>query len=448
MVAASELAGPMVATILARQSRGMAQPSLGATPPGEPVTRMARKSLTLVRVGPVTIWSPRASNRPWPSLSARRARGSMPSARARARVSGLTIAPAAGPAPSMPSVSPASAQTCGKPVQRDGEAEQELDVAPAAPPAAHRHRGLAAREQHAGRRQRVAGSDDRPRDAGHDLADFGRLALQRVAEDQRGHPRLPRHGGGGLQRQLRRGDHDGLDAGKPRIAGLRRLVAGSGQMGAHRGRRLDAVAGEDRRGLGEGRRIGDGRSGGDRRRIVAGNVGNDQADHSGRMRRGRQAPALDRREMAADGVHLGDVGAAPEQRGVDRLLVGERNALGRQRQQRRAAARDQAEHEVVRTGGPRDLEHAGGSGAPGLVGDRMRGLDDLDPLAGHGMAVAGDDEAGQRPRPVILDRLRHGGRGLAGAEDDGASFRRRREVAGDDAGRKGCRNRGIEHAAQ
>ena len=87
-------------------------------------------------------------------------------------------------------------------------------------------------------------------------------------------------------------------------------------------------------------------------------------------------------EMAADGVHLGDVGAALEQRGVDRLLAGEGNALGRQRQQRRAAARDQAEHEVVRTCGPRDLEHAGGGGAPGLVGDRMRGLDDLDPLAG------------------------------------------------------------------
>ena len=35
-------------------------------------------------------------------------------------------------------------------------AQQELDVAPAAALAAHGHRGLAAGEQHAGRRQRVA----------------------------------------------------------------------------------------------------------------------------------------------------------------------------------------------------------------------------------------------------------------------------------------------------
>ena len=41
-------------------------------------TRMARKSLTLVSVGPVTTESPSASKKPWPSLSARRALASMP----------------------------------------------------------------------------------------------------------------------------------------------------------------------------------------------------------------------------------------------------------------------------------------------------------------------------------------------------------------------------------
>ena len=38
------------------------------------------------------------------------------------------------------------------------------------------------------------------RDAGHDLADFARLAFDRVAEDQRGHPGCTRHGRGRLQR--------------------------------------------------------------------------------------------------------------------------------------------------------------------------------------------------------------------------------------------------------
>ena len=51
-------------------------------------------------------------------------------------------------------------------------------------------------------------------------------------------------------------------------------------------------------------------------------------------------------------------------------------------------------------------------------------------------------------RPVILDRPCHGSRGLAGAGDNGASVWRRREVASDDAGRRGFRNLGIEHAAQ
>ena len=76
---------------------------------------MARKSLTLVRVGPVTTWSPSASKKPWPSLSARRALAPIPRPAARNRVSGATTAPAASPAPSTPSVSAASAKTPGKP---------------------------------------------------------------------------------------------------------------------------------------------------------------------------------------------------------------------------------------------------------------------------------------------------------------------------------------------
>ena len=38
---------------------------------------------------------------------------------------------------------------------------------------------------------------------------------------------------------------------------------------------------------------------------------------------------------------------------------------------------------------------------------RMCGLDDLDALARHRMAMPGDDQAGERTRPVRLDGLGH-----------------------------------------
>jgi len=48
----------------------------------------------------------------------------------------------------------------------------------------------------------------------------------------------------------------------------------------------------------------------------------------------------------------------------------------------------------------------------------MTGLDHLDPLAFHPMAVGGDDLAGNPVRRVVLHRARHGRGRLAGADDD------------------------------
>ena len=194
------------------------------------------------------------------------------------------------------------------------------------------------------------------------------------------------------------------------------------QVRLHGGRRFDAVAREHGAGVSEGRRVGHGRPRSDRGRIVAGNVGDQQAHHLGRMGRGSEPAALDRREVLADHIHLADVGATGEKRPVDRLLVREREPLGRQGEQRRAATRDQAQDQIVRSGALGQLEDPPGCGLACGVGDGMRRLDDLDPLAGHGMAVASDDEALERPGPVFLDRFCHGGGGLAGAEDDRASL--------------------------
>ena len=44
------------------------------------------------------------------------------------------------------------------------------------------------------------------------------------------------------------------------------------------------------------------------------------------------------------------------------------------------------------------------------------------------MAIARDDETGQWPGPMVLDRFGHGGGGLAGADNNGAAARRRRQI--------------------
>src|SRR4029077_12070217 len=72
--------------------------------------KVALKSLTLVRVGPVTRLSPSISKKLWPSLSSSIALGSRPTAVARLSESGAKTAPAMSSAPSTPSVSAARPQ--------------------------------------------------------------------------------------------------------------------------------------------------------------------------------------------------------------------------------------------------------------------------------------------------------------------------------------------------
>ena len=111
--------------------------------------------MTLVSVGPVTTASPSASKKPWPSLFGEASRGRMPFAQARASVSGVDDR-AGDLFLSVDAVGVAGEREDARPaVERDRERQQELDVAPAAAVAAHRHRRLAARQQHARRRDRL-----------------------------------------------------------------------------------------------------------------------------------------------------------------------------------------------------------------------------------------------------------------------------------------------------
>ena len=90
-----------------------------------------------------------------------RARRRCPAPRRARACRARRCAPAISSAPSTPSVSPASACTPAQAVERDGQRQQELDVAAAAAVAAHGDGGLAAGQQHAGR-ARTAGRARRP----------------------------------------------------------------------------------------------------------------------------------------------------------------------------------------------------------------------------------------------------------------------------------------------
>ena len=287
------------------------------------------------------------------------------------------------------------------------------------------------------------------RAAGHVAGHLARLALDRVAQDERLDAGVP-----GARRRRLEGvpgprDQHRLGAGEARIAGLGRLLGARLEVGAHRRRRYDFVARQDRAGVGEAGRVRHRGARGDARRVVAGYVGDNQRDHARRRRRRGQAPAFDRGKVLAHAVHLRDVRARPQEQAVDLLLVREGKPRGGQGEQGRAAARDQAQHEVVRRQAAHQRQDAFGGLAPGGVGDRMGRLDHLDPPAPHlaarnAVAVAGHHQALERAAPMVLDRARHGGRGLAGADHDGPPLGARRQVPGHGKRRVGGGKRRVE----
>ena len=108
-------------------------------------------------------------------------------------------------------------------------------------------------------------------------------------------------------------------------------------------------------------------------------------------------------------------------------LVVERETRRRRGEQRRAAAGDEAEHEIVGGQALHAFENAQRRLFPRGVRHGMGGFDHLDALRRRAMAVAGDDQAFERALPSRLDRCGHRRGGLAGADDDRASLRRQRE---------------------
>ena len=122
--------------------------------------------------------------------------------------------------------------------------------------------------------------------------------------------------------------------------------------------------------------------------------------------------------MLADGVDLVDRRCATQQRIGQRLHVGERHAVDGQRHQRRAAARDEAHHEVVLV---RILKRAAMAPRPldaGLVRNRVAASVSVVTSVGATWPYLNVDAPGRDAvAEDSLYRLRHGSARLASADD-------------------------------
>ena len=105
------------------------------------------------------------------------------------------------------------------------------------------------------------------------------------------------------------GDHAVLHLGERGIARLRRLIGLTLEPCLDRRRWINAIALQDLARVRIGRRVWCARAGRDVRRVVAGDIGDDERQHR-RARRGGEAAAVDRGEVLAHGIHLPDGGAA------------------------------------------------------------------------------------------------------------------------------------------
>ncbi len=279
-------------------------------------------------------------------------------------------------------------------------------------------------------------------------AQLAGLALQIIAQQfdlvsrRRRHFRRRRNG------SSRRGDQYRSATLKQAIAGLGRLLFRRRQMPGHRAGRLNPVAGQNISRLGKRGRVGHGGAGGDDRRIVAWHIGDQQTHHLRRRGRGRQPTALDGGEMLAHHVHLVNGRAASQQGLIDGLFVGQGQARTWQAQQRRAAARDQNQQQIVGAQFPGHGQDAPGCGLPRRIGHGVGGLNNFDMTGRHAMAVSCNDQAFHGGGPILFNRTRHAGGRLAGAQHQCAARRREGQMRAETDHRIGGGNRRLEQPLQ
>ncbi|OPZ04760.1 MAG: hypothetical protein BWZ08_02622 [candidate division BRC1 bacterium ADurb.BinA292] len=129
--------------------------------------------------------------------------------------------------------------------------------------------------------------------------------------------------------------------------------------------------------------------------------------------------------MLAHRVDLVNARAAGQERVERRPRVVERQVLGEGRPERRPAARNEDDEQIVGAAAARRREGALGGAPTGFVGHRMPRLGQFDPARERRVArlipvtVRNSDQPfGQPVAQLLLDRPRHPDGGLAHADDD------------------------------
>ena len=197
-----------------------------------------------------------------------------------------------------------------------------------------------------------------------------------------------------------------------------------------------------------------GRAAGNHRRVIAGNIADGQGQHLRRVTSGGQSSAFDAREVFTHGVHLADRRTTSQQFAVDALLVGQRQAQSRHGQERRTAAGNQTNDQIIFAQTPAQRQQTPGSIHAGLIRHRVGRFHHFYALrqtrrARRRVVVARDHQSfqGRISRPQAFQGMRHGARCLASAKHNGSSARRWRQQSRHIQQRLGTRDRSVKQMA-
>src|SRR5262249_24882808 len=415
----------------------------------------ARKSFTLVSVGPGISRSPSFSKNSVELLSFRKTAGSRPRRPARVRVVASTKAPAGSsgrPAPpSVPSVSPESAATPLVPASATASANAYSWLGPprpwprsvtvSSPPDRITARRPCALRSRASRACAAATSRASP-----SIAVPSRTHSYPAACAASSTARKTSAGRVASANEVAANTASpGFGVSLAGGAGAPVTTGGSANPSSATPARANGTAGPDRPGWTRA----------DPRRIISRHVGNAHRAQARGIRMLRQPPAFDAGEMLTHRVDLDDRGAAGEQRARRCLLVRKRKASSGRDPVCRGAAGDEHQHQILRAGGIGEIERLDGRGKTGRVWQRVARLDDAHEAGRTAIAVTGAGETADAAfrhtmlvKIVAFGALGNGTRGLAGRQNDQASGGGRRQMRRQAALRVGGGHRRAEQPVE
>ena len=324
-----------------------------------------------------------------------------------------THAPAASVGPSTPSV-PAASRTPGSPASATAAASASCCERPPRPPGTTRTVVSPPATMATGRDRRRGGQalDEARTRVRRVPVQAARSTTMRLVSERAARPRRPPPPRSPLPASTRTTPRESAGSPGLTVSGTRPSLPASrcARTRAGTSSAIEPPVEHGERGAERGR-VGDGRTRGDRCRVVADDVRQEKRPQPRRAAGGaRQAAALHARAVLPHCVQRRDVGAGREERAAHRLLVLQREVAGRGHQESRRSAAQQHQHQGVGTRPLDARQHALRRGDSRGVGHRMRGPHDVRVPGGprrHLSARLGhDDQAVARMRGA--GALRHG----------------------------------------